>query len=932
MGVATIQQNNGDATTVNAATAVAGVGRDVDGNLEQNEVDLDDNRAHDFVLVDGGQGVPASTRTNTLDGSFGGAAGILTVQQNNGNGNSINAGTAVAAIGRDVGTGAGGEAIDQDAETDDFRVGDGSGFDTIQDWGSDRDNAITGAFDNARGIATVQQNNGDGNVLGASTTVAAVGRNVAGRVDQDIDVGREGDTGTNLVTQIETVDLGSDRDNLINPSFNGAQGTAQVQQNNGSGNSVAASTAIVAALGDIANVEQTVDVVGQVNSVLVTDQGSTRTNTIDNSFDNAQGVYTVQQNNGDANAMGAGTAVAASGYGIDQTTGDILPPAPGGSSGSVNQSVDATGNLTGLSVTSSDLADRDNAIVGSFSNAAGVFSVQQNNGSANAMSIGTGVVGSTGGFGEVTQDIDAGGSLGGLDFAVGDLDTSRSNLINPSFNGASGIVSAQQNNGDLNLMNVASGVVVNGLNGGGGDLVDQQVETTGAIASIGRFAGDEGQIRENEISDRSFNGFQGVASVQQNNGDLNVISAANGITINGGSQPQGAIGDDEGSQVARTDGLLIGLLTAAEDVDIINDSGMRNNLIDNSFGNSPDGSAGIVAVQQNNGNMNVMGVANAVRVDLGAGGNNGGTEDVAGDQLAESLGEITGFITAAEHDSVAGFPRPGAEDVFDRRNEIQNNAFNGFAGHAAIQQNNGDNNVLGSATALAAAVGSASPASGDDLDGVANSVANTDGTVINGFAFDSESNRLNEIDSAFRGAQGILKAQQNNGNNNVLGEATAVVANLGARNRSDGDGETTNAATGTGLVEDVVAEVDNNTDRLNTINNGSFNNAAGVVAVQQNNGDNNVMGSSTAIAANQEVGGGSGLFGPAVSTATLNGTVTNASAVVTNISDLGELTPLQNTIEGSFNGFQGVASVQQNNGDNNVISSAIAVTANFSTN
>ncbi|NBB82255.1 MAG: hypothetical protein GVY28_02495, partial [Alphaproteobacteria bacterium] len=224
------------------------------------------------------------------------------------------------------------------------------------------------------------------------------------------------------------------------------------------------------------------------------------------------------------------------------------------------------------------------------------------------------------------------------------------------------------------------------------------------------------------------------------------------------------------------------------------------------------------------------------------------------------------------------------------------------------------------------------PASGDDLDGVANSVANTDGTVINGFAFDSESNRLNEIDSAFRGAQGILKAQQNNGNNNVLGEATAVVANLGARNRSDGDGETTNAATGTGLVEDVVAEVDNNTDRLNTINNGSFNNAAGVVAVQQNNGDNNVMGSSTAIAANQEVGGGSGLFGPAVSTATLNGTVTNASAVVTNISDLGELTPLQNTIEGSFNGFQGVASVQQNNGDNNVISSAIAVTANFSTN
>ena len=87
------------------------------------------------------------------------------------------------------------------------------------------------------------------------------------------------------------------------------------------------------------------------------------------------------------------------------------------------------------------------------------------------------------------------------------------------------------------------------------------------------------------------------------------------------------------------------------------------------------------------------------------------------------------------------------------------------------------------------------------------------------------------------------------------------------------------------------------------------------------------MAPATAVAADVDTGGTG--FGPAMSSASLNASVSgNTTVVYAPVEDPG----LVNTINsGAFNQAAGIMTVQQNNGSNNVIQSAIAVSANLTT-
>ncbi|NQV20362.1 MAG: hypothetical protein HQ511_02985 [Rhodospirillales bacterium] len=101
----------------------------------------------------------------------------------------------------------------------------------------------------------------------------------------------------------------------------------------------------------------------------------------------------------------------------------------------------------------------------------------------------------------------------------------------------------------------------------------------------------------------------------------------------------------------------------------------------------------------------------------------------------------------------------------------------------------------------------------------------------------------------------------------------------------------------------------------------AMNGTQGVMTLQQNNGDNNVMGASTDVVATTELPG----FGPAASTSSLSATVSGNTA--TWDVDGGSST-LSNTVLDAFTGAAGVMTVQQNNGNNNAMGSAVTVVAN----
>jgi len=476
-GDLSVQQNNGDANTMNQATAIVSTVSETYGGVTQNA--RAENNALNDTSVGNGQIAAVATegydRDNTIDRSFRQGDGVANVQQNNGDANTVNAGTAV--------------------------------------FGS-----IAGGGNNPPQAGTINDGLNQQNTLARNNTV------------EQID-------GSNSVDPNGAVDLGGTRTNEItNNSFNDVRGTTNVQQNNGNANTMDAATAVAGArstdetdgdvnggvtqstVGGFANAEginNDIGGTGNNNDVLVTADSSdiegqaTRDNTIDGSFDDASGIHNVQQNNGDANSINVASAVAT-------VEGDVA--------GGATQNVDMTGTELRNIETSDAGTNRDNTIADSFGDTGGVVNVQQNNGSANSMNAATAVLLASDVTGTIDQDVDGDATVESS-VATSINDSDRDNAVeNNAFDGTSGVATLQQNNGDGNYMGTGTAVTSAlgepvtqvTLNGSvSGSTVN--VETDGTTSTM-----------DNTVSG-SFDNVSGVATVQQNNGNNNVIQS--GVTV-----------------------------------------------------------------------------------------------------------------------------------------------------------------------------------------------------------------------------------------------------------------------------------------------------------------------------------------------------------------------------------------------------------------
>ncbi|MEQ9814987.1 MAG: hypothetical protein RLO50_19580 [Azospirillaceae bacterium] len=802
---------------------------------------------------------PVSDRLNEIDDdSYDDSDGIHQAQQNNGSLNAIQIGTDVM-VNIAVGGGNINSEVVVSGELDNNYVeqGPATGAEFF-----DRENEIESSFDRADGLYSVQQNNGDVNVMGiGNSVVAAVEDDDVGTVRQDVAItgpDPNNPLGSSWISENPARTVAFDygdvtRYNSIDGSFDDFSGVASVQQNNGGYNLMGIGNSIVGI--DGATVDRLVQNVssagqmivgpngdGQLDGLRTADYGSWRINTIEDSFQGASGMLSIQQNNGNANALSIANAVAGTAYNL-------------GGVSNVIQNVTSGGSVTDAQTYNSfdyylrRNPYRNNTIIdGTAEEAEGILNVQQNNGDVNSISQSTAVAAATDQVGNVTQNVVAAGTVSNFDdqseYFV-DMNSTRLNIIDESFEGFDGIANVQQNNGDSNVM--ASSIAVVGVldnrrdnNIGDFGTTRQNVSTDGLVQDVESSVDWQSRQngsgeRTNEITDSFEYGFDGIASVQQNNGNANVILSA--IAVQAAYQTD-IDGDLEPIRQS---------VSATGEVDTLNQSdddwfesrgSDRDNLIADSFESNrrwEDG--GIVSIQQNNGDGNVMGSSIGVFVSYDS-------EDIDGQSrlLTTTLGDV--------HDNdLANWYDPGiAGDLgSDRDNDIEDDSFDHFGGVASIQQNNGNGNVLGSAMAINASL---NPAQGAVDGGLR---INTDATgyvTNNQIRVSPYSERDNDIENSFDHFQGVASVQQNNGDINVMGSAVSVAVH--EDNGGPGFGPVVSTTTLAGTVSGNTVSVDcgcSGPSFSNEIDN-SFNNASGISSVQQNNGSANVIGSAISVTVN----------------------------------------------------------------------------------
>ncbi|NQV21830.1 MAG: hypothetical protein HQ511_10490 [Rhodospirillales bacterium] len=177
------------------------------------------------------------------------------------------------------------------------------------------------------------------------------------------------------------------------------------------------------------------------------------------------------------------------------------------------------------------------------------------------------------------------------------------------------------------------------------------------------------------------------------------------------------------------------------------DGSERDNLIDESWNG---GSTGIVHDQQNNGSNNVLNAATSVHADV-----TGGT-DIDSKAVAKSYSDNND----SDHD--------GDHSPADRDNLISD-TMKEFVGSATLQQNNGDNNAINSATAIDGIAGDAGTVKqGADAQGSSTLNHGDEGFSTN------DSRRRNRLIRVLNPADGVFTVQQNNGSANGMSSATAV--------------------------------------------------------------------------------------------------------------------------------------------------------------
>jgi hypothetical protein len=229
-----------------------------------------------------------SRRANDIDGSFtgdgsGSTSGIVHVQQNNGSATGLEAGTAIqGGLNSHIGFVKSEAKLDLDTHDNKFVV---KGYDLVPKDFDDRLNTIgNGSFDGFSGIASVQQNNGDANQIGIATSILAGNGQQEGDGYQKAEV--EGTTYNQTGKGAEAKD----------PEWNGHPEIPPDKGPNGEPVPGTGSPAVP----------------GVFENALV-DEDSDVLNSITNVFTGAAGIFQVQQNNGNGNAMAQGAHVSVQG-------------------------------------------------------------------------------------------------------------------------------------------------------------------------------------------------------------------------------------------------------------------------------------------------------------------------------------------------------------------------------------------------------------------------------------------------------------------------------------------------------------------------------------------------------------------------------------------------------------------------------------------
>ncbi len=536
-----------------------------------------------------------------------------------------------------------------------------------------------------------------------------------------------------------------------------------------------------------------------------------------------------------------------------------------------------------------------------------------------------------------------------------DIQTIRQNLIDGSFtstgnNAGRGAVNLQQNNGSNNAMNAASGVVA-----GVGSESQGHTNSVATGASVGTES-DPNKVENNNAF--VFGRYPTPVTDEEGNFiDPNVDQTASDFTP--GDQ---FLSPDEEPFTTR-DPDRVNTITDGDTTDVT--------------GAAFQNFQGVVNVQQNNGDANSMGQAQAVFANRGfqdgAQDQSGGVyqEVIDGGRQAnqfedffssdadaqipelnqdpsepsEYLEELDKFFESAtlwsefDQDDMSTdiFPDWALNDLNTRfENTIDSGSFNGAGGSFQIQQNNGNNNAIGASTQVLAHNLSAlaiAPTeddatlkiSGGDIDTTISSGGLVQGTSVFDGDIDARG-EINEVPTLIISEDDLANVGDFNGDGISSTYADAFASAFSATSSSgfssvEVDPVAQQIRDTFGLVSDYTVP-DLTTEKRNDID-GSFNAAAdgsnptsGLVTVQQNNGHGNTIGAATQVATQFGVFDDSQLR----ASASVDGVV-----IYNLVFDFG--VDRRNSIVDSFTDFQGAANVQQNNGHANSMNTVTAINA-----
>lgn len=323
------------------------------------------------------------------------------------------------------------------------------------------------------------------------------------------------------------------------------------------------------------------------------DADYTRDDTVTGSFVGATGLITTQMSSGNANILHSDVAIDTDVVGGNALSISVTDNSLSSGEGSVSSDVaEYEADIAiedGVKVRQLEAstyitenydayyARRDGIVGGSFAGSSGVITAQLSSGNANILtsnvevSMGGGEAASiaVNGNSDLVIDVTVGTVVDsislstGIDFNGGEfagaadgegeeLTYSRSDIIGGgSFDGASGIITAQLSSGDANILH--STVRVNAYTSSGIDvqvadntnsevLVVSDLELQEVMVGTYIYVTQEGSYQRSDIIDGSFNGASGIVTIQTSSGAANVVTSTVSIGYGVGQLPANGIG------------------------------------------------------------------------------------------------------------------------------------------------------------------------------------------------------------------------------------------------------------------------------------------------------------------------------------------------------------------------------------------------------